>query len=44
MILNIVNRLDKDILCEDDDAIEFRSFGGSILIRFDDNGFITDID
>ena len=43
-ILNIVNRLGKDILYKDDGAIEFRSFDGSILIRFDDDGFITDID
>lgn len=44
IILNIIDRLGKDIIYKNDNAIEFRSFDGSILIEFDDNGFITDID
>lgn len=44
IILNIIDKLGKDIIYKDDNAIEFRSFDGSILIEFDDNGFITDID
>lgn len=44
MILNIVKRLEKDILYEDNNAVEFRSFGESILIEFDNNGFVTSID
>lgn len=44
IILSIIDRLGKDIIYKNDNAIEFRSFDGSILIEFDDNGFITDID
>jgi hypothetical protein len=44
IILNIIDRLGKDIIYKNDNAIEFRSFDGSILIEFDDNGLITDID
>ena len=44
MILDIIERLDKNILYKDNDAVEFRSFDGSILIEFDNNGFVTSID
>ena len=44
VILNVIERLGKDVLYNDNDAIEFRSFDGSILISFDDNGSVTDID
>ena len=44
IILTIIDRLGKDIIYKNDNAIEFSSFDGSILIEFDDNGFITDID
>lgn len=43
-ILNIIERLGKDILYKDNDSIEFCSFDGSILIEFDSNGFVTRID
>lgn len=44
IILNIIEKLGKDIIYNDDDAIEFRGFDGSILIRFDNNGFVISID
>lgn len=44
VILNIIERLGKNILYKDNNAIEFRSFYGGVLVEFDDNGFVTSID
>lgn len=43
MILNIIDRLQRKIYYKDDNAVEFDGTHESIVIEFDEDGFVKDI-
>lgn len=43
VILSIITRLQKKVYYLGDDAVEFDGWGESIIVRFDENGTVTDI-
>lgn len=43
MILNIIDRLQRKIYYKDDSAVEFDGTHESIVVEFDEDGFVKDI-